>query len=271
MTHFTRDKQTVRELNLRAMRRYLGDPQESGGWAYFGLPAPDMEDVLEWQEHLRSVDAVERGVPGREWKAQHDLARTAVLNGVPRFTLHKADIDQVMLSEDGIEWEFDVVNLDYTGGITYKGEGQKSRRVEALRVLVQKQGRTGTPFFLIITVNDRHQDQGEIRTVLGEIARVCRKRGKYAEEAIGAIAKAGDARISVFCYTAHVIAVSAQPWFRTEVLKPILYRGKGAYRMLNMSFYLGVLPARDAPVGESFDITKLPCIEPINLEVGDQP
>jgi hypothetical protein len=262
-SRFSPEKSKVRDLNLRAMIDCLGKSKE--GWAYFGLPSPAMEDVLSWRDHLRSVDAVERGAPGREWKGQHDLARTALLHGIKGFRRHSGDIDDIILSKP-IAWDFDVVNLDYTGGITYKGDNQKSKRITAIRSLLQKQGECGTSFFLSVTVNDRYEDQGEIRAVLNELEKVCKRRDANAESTLRNALDANDHRFAIFFYTAYVILVAAQPWFKSKAFKPIFYTGRAGYKMLNMTFCLKAMALRDAPVGESFDVAKIPLITPLFVE-----
>lgn len=269
MSGFTEEKHRVRALNLRAMEGCLHDPKKSGGWSYFGLPSPDMEDVLCWRDYLRSVDAVERGMPGREWKAYHDIARTAILNGIPGFRLHKGDIDEIMLAGDSIEWTFDIVNLDYTGGITYKDESRQSKRISALRRLLQRQGQEKKSFFLTITANDRHQDLGEIRAVVTNVSARCKGREDDIERKVANAVADRDKRLAVFYYTTYVVTASAQPWFKVRVFKPIFYTGRGNYRMINMSFFLQALPQLDAPVGESFDLAKMFDIEIMNLD-GEQ-
>lgn len=263
MIPFTESKTKVRELNLKAMQKCLTDTGE--GWAYFGLPSPKMEDVLTWKEHLRSVDAVERGTPGLEWKSQHELARTAMLNGIRGFTRHRGDIDDVILTSERLSWEFDVVNLDYTGGITYKDEQRHSKRVEALRSLIHKQAQRRKQFFLIITVNDRHHDGGEINRVLSEmIERAGTEQQECAERLKTALADKDQRRAAMF-YTKYVVLGTGQQWFKIEVFRPILYTGRKDYRMLNMTFCFKPVPERDAPISVTYDLSKMCAKAPIIL------
>jgi hypothetical protein len=265
MTKFTSAKKRVRELNLGAMKECLrGNGRR---WAYFGLPSPEMEDVLAWKDYLVSVDAVERGMQGREWKAQHDMVRVAIKNGIPNFRRHSADIDEIILSDDGLTWQFDVVNLDYTGGITYKGEDRRSKRISSLQSLIAKQGTAGRSFFLTITVNDRHQDSGEIRRVLLELAEFWDSVG-FSDESITLKASviSEDKRLAVFLYTAYIVVVAGQRWYRTRVLKPIFYPGRGGYQMVNMTFCLHVVQNLDAPAGGTQDTARIARIRPIAID-----
>jgi hypothetical protein len=264
---FSAAKSKVRELNLRAMIDCLGE--QKNGWAYFGLPSPAMEDVLVWRDYLRSVDAVERGIPGREWKGQHDVARTAVLNGIRGFRRHSGDIDDIIISKASISWEFDVVNLDYTGGITYRDTNERSKRIEAIRSLIKKQGESSRSFFLCITVNDRPDDRGEIKDVINDLERICSRRDPTTAEIVRKALQNGDRRLVIFFYTAYVVLVAAQPWFKSRAFKPIFYSGRGQYKMVNMAFCLKIISNRDAPVGETFDLAKIPLISPLLLSETD--
>ena len=264
---FSPAKSKIRELNLRAMIDCLGE--QKNGWAYFGLPSPSMEDVLLWRDYLRSVDAVERGIPGREWKGQHDIARIAILNGIRGFHRHSGDIDDIIISKPNILWEFDVVNLDYTGGITYKDTTERSKRIEAIRSLIKKQGEAARSFFLCITVNDRQEDRGEINKVINQLERICSRRDTNTAETVRNAVKNQDRRLAIFFYTAYVVLVAAQPWFKSRVFKPIFYSGRGEYKMINMAFCLKTVSNRDAPVGETFDVVKIPLINPLFLAETD--
>src|SRR5581483_2232166 len=260
MNPFTEHKTKVRELNLKAMQRCLENIK--GGWSYFGLPSSKMEDVLYWKEFLRSVDAVERGLPGREWQSRHELMLTAMRHGIKCFKMHAGDIDDIMLDGQNLSWEFDVVNLDYTGGITYKDAEKHSKRVEALRSLIQRQAQQKKQFFLSITVNDRHQDGGEIRTVLNEMI-------KQAEpgciESLHNAIKDSDQRQAAIFYICHIVLATGQQWFKIEMFRPIFYTGNRDYKMSNMTFCFKQVATRDAPVTGVYDVNKICTLTPILL------
>lgn len=270
---FTESKTKVRELNYRAIMSCLNIKLPQKEYSYFGLPSPEMEDIFVWRNILCSVAAMERGTRGREWKWQHELAKNAMVWGIPGFSLLRGDIDDAILDghdEAGqkIHWPFDIINLDYTGGIIYKETGRKSKRIEALKQLIERQGRAGYSFFLTITVNDRHADGGEIGLVLDEVLEKAKKFDSSATQVISHLKKTRDKRKLAFVYTCHVILGVAQLWFRTGVFKPIFYIGRGDYRMLNMSFCFKHLGGRSAPIGSSSAITEALNTPEINLEVG---
>lgn len=264
MILFTESKAKVRELNLKAMQECL--KKIDGGWAYFGLPSPKMEDVLCWKTYLRSVDAVERGSPGIEWKSEHQLMLTAMLHGVKGFTPHMGDIDEIIISNKSLCWEFDVVNLDYTGGITYKDAEKHSKRVEALRSLIQKQGQQKKQFFLSITVNDRHHDGGEIKTVLTEM--INRTTHPESIEILNAAIANEDRRQAAVFYTYYIVLGTGQQWFKIESFRPIFYTGKREYRMLNLTFCFKPVAGRDAPANLGHDIDKICALKPLSLQTG---
>ncbi len=272
---FTESKNKIRQLNYKAILDCLNIKIPQREYSYFGLPSAEMEDILIWKDLLRNVVAVERGISGQEWKWQHDLARNAIVWGIPGFSLLRGDIDDLILNSCDTEgqivnWPFDIINLDYTGGIIYKKKGDLSIRVEALKKLIEKQGRANHSFFLSLTVNDRHADGGEIADVLDEILAQLEERHSSISQIITDAKKGQDKRRAAFIYTCHVILGVSRLWFKTNIFKPIFYIGRGDYRMLNMSFCFKHVAGRSAPLGFGSTMTKLLTMREINLNAQDK-
>ncbi len=264
MYQFTAAKQKVRELNLTVVRNYITPP-----WRYLGLPSVQMEDVELFKPFLSCVHAIERGIFGQEWKTQHDLAVTALLRGYPDFRLFRGDIDAIILagkdsSEQRLEWPYHVINLDYTGGIIYK-EAPTSR-VRAIQKLIEEQGSREASFVLIITVNDKHHDFGEINHTLDDIQIEC--RGNIDSQKVLDIKNREDRRCAIFLYTTFIVITTGRKWYRVEPYKPILYTGASGYRMVNMSYYFKFVHDRDAPLQGTRLLCKSVELGPIELEDG---
>jgi len=262
MNSFTSAKSKVRELNLTLLRNRIPPP-----WKYFGLPSTSMEDVELLKDSLSCVHAVERGIEGREWKVQHNLAVTAILKGYRGFKLFRGDIDEIILESHDqgkqmLDWPYDLVNLDYTGGIIYKNS--PLNRVKSIQKVVEEQGNRETSFVLLITVNDKHYDEGEISKVIKELGKEC--GALVSPETLGEIDRREDRRFAIFIYTTYVVITTGRRWFRVEPLKPIFYFGTGEYKMLNMSFYLEALQNRDAPAQGTKILCKAMAYEPIEVE-----
>lgn len=273
MSDFTPAKRKTRELNLLALRACLGVQESRGDLAYFGLPSPGLEDVTAWQGYLARVDAVERGAQGREWRAQHDLSVNAILWGVPGFRLYRGDIDDIILlgkdaGGQAPRWPFDIINLDYTGGLLYKDAGQRARRVEAIKLAIEKQGRNGHSFFLVVTVNDQHHDAGEIAKVLDEMVHDAARDQVDLTGEVQRVKESTDKRRSAFLYLAYTVMVVGRQWFRVSPYRPILYTGRGGYAMLNASFCLRSAAGRSAPARSGLGYRELVALSPIDLDAG---
>jgi len=253
MVDFTESKSRVREINLKGLVECLGVGPADGSLSYLGLPSPGLADVLAWRDYLGRVDAVERGVTGREWRTQHDLAVNAIVYGIRGFRLLRGDIDEVILNDrdsadQTLKWPYDVVNLDYSGGLLYKKPGERSKRVDAICRMVEEQGLHARGFFLSVTVNDRHQDAGEVSQTLTGIAHDLRAEGHGdAADGLIALASDGDSRMRLFVYLAHTVLTVGRQWFLVRPLRPVLYDGLGGYSMLNVSFCFKPVQGRSAP------------------------
>ena len=139
---------------------------------YFGLPGPEMLDILEWRNFLGMIIAVERDL-----YARHFMRSKAFSKGFnpASFQILFGDIDDVILKGEDLEGikpkesAFDVVNLDYEGGLVYKDLAGTSKRVRAIKKLFDLQQADKRDFILLLTVNTRNRDWGEFDKTLGEV------------------------------------------------------------------------------------------------------
>lgn len=135
---------------------------------YFGLPGPEILDIKEWKNNLCSVIAVERD----EISAQLLLDNIFKLDfNLRNFQLLHGDIDNILI--DGkdkygtpIKFPFNLINLDYEGGILYKDLKGGSKKIKAIEHLFERQREAGKNFLLFFTFNSRNKDEKEfIRTI----------------------------------------------------------------------------------------------------------
>lgn len=125
---------------------------------YLGLPAWKMLDIIEWQEFLTRFTTMER-----EENQQHLLfLRANVKNVEERLQALYGEFDQILL--DGRdeyrkmpEWPYDLVNLDYFGGLIYP----TMSRPKAIKQLICNQGTYEQGFILLITQQLRDGDVGK--------------------------------------------------------------------------------------------------------------
>jgi hypothetical protein len=239
---FTPNKQKVREMNLRLIERYFKD--RKGDLRYLGLPASTMTDVLQWQSYFQHFSAVERGRPGEECRYQHDLMLTAMQHGLAdRLELLRGDMDEILLSgiddfSNCVLYPFDVVSLDYSGGLIYKNDSGRAKRAESIESLLREQSTRNQDFLLLISCNLDNEDRGEIRRVFHDIERELEKLGVNASESIPAYLshELEEARLKV--YVSYLIGRLSARWYQCEHCKPIYYEGNRGTRMMHFSMWL---------------------------------
>jgi len=131
---------------------------------YFGLTGPEMKDVLDWRDLLSDkVTSVEE--PGKRYNdILSRMYDVATANGIDFELMHAtveyviangADIDnarprRVTVVDGELRFAYDVVNLDFDGGL-----GSALARHRSVERLLVCQNRTA--FTLLVTYNVRHQ------------------------------------------------------------------------------------------------------------------
>lgn len=239
---FTVNKRKVREMDLRLIERYFKDRR--GKLRYLGLPASSMEDVLLWRDYFEHFTAVEIGQPGDEYRYQHNLMLTAMQHGLAdRLELLRGDMDEILLNgRDGFDnqvlYPFDVVSLDYSGGLVYKNGSGRAKRVESMESLFREQSARNQNFLLLVSCNLDNEDQGEIRAVLRGIEAELKKLGVSASGAIqGYLShELEEARLKV--YVPYLIWNLSARWYQCEHSKPVYYAGNRGTRMMHFSAWL---------------------------------
>ncbi len=68
-------------------------------------------------------------------------------------------------------YPYDVVSLDYSGGLIYKNNFGRAKRVELIECLLREQSIHNQNFLLFISCNLDNEDQGEIRIIFQDINR----------------------------------------------------------------------------------------------------
>jgi hypothetical protein len=122
---------------------------------YLGLPAPEMLDIIAWEQFLNRFTTIER-----EENQQHLLFLQANVRDVEHrlYSLY-GQFDEILIKgRDSLgrqpEWPYDVVNLDFFGGFIY----QDLSRPKAVKKMISNQVDFQRSFLLIVTYHLRDCD-----------------------------------------------------------------------------------------------------------------
>jgi hypothetical protein len=165
---FTRNKEVVRSLQREIIEKHF-PAGHAGNLRYLGLPSSGLGDVSQWRDLFAEFVAVERGQEDKEWELQHDLALEAYRSGLlEKIKLVRGDIDSIIRtgkdqSRRKLKFPFDVVSLDYSGGLFYRDTEGSLGRLKAISVLFERQARFKSGFVLLVSCNLDQIDQGEVR------------------------------------------------------------------------------------------------------------
>jgi hypothetical protein len=240
---FTVNKQRVRELQLRTiLETHTG---RSGNFRYFGLSSPEMKDVLDWKDILSSVVAVERGTPGEEYRDQHRLKLTAARCGIQnRLSLLHGDIDRVIL--DGhddygnvVPYPFDIVSLDYSGGLFYKDESGYMVRLRAIERLITEQAKHSHSYVLFISSSLHAIDAGEVRRSIEDLRTELNRERWNADELCDAYLDSGSdvGRLRLYV-PLYVAQYGTRERVNVHTRRIVWYAGNAGIDMLNFQFAL---------------------------------
>jgi len=256
---------------------------------YFGLPGPDVCDLIDWKDlldrHRTGVESV--GHTRREQvKAQDEMGRLTtnlfVAGLSSGFQLLRADVEDVLL--DGLDSDgsrpllndgraahaarfgYDLVNLDFDGGLGYRDGSGAARRVAALKKLFERQ--EGHSFLLFLTINVRDTMGGEIESYLRGLR--TRERGPgwqktldwYLSRTEGEREYKLKAAVPSFIQT-----IAEARVFRCTSRPPIAYEGHERAHMIHFAFELEAVALDGQPanlrgfsVQDDIDLIELPLI-----------
>ena len=255
---FSVNKQAVRMINLKFIKRIFSSREND--LVYFGMPSAEMKDVLTWKKYLKKIFAVELGKEGQEFVRQHNLMITAFKEGLhEKIVLLRGDIDSILIKKADIYgnhlvYPFDLVVLDYCGGIVYTvPEAAKAPRLNAISQLFKDQADYKKDFILFLSVNMDH-DHHEINKALESLRPVLEK--SYGKTQIIDEFKASpyeEVRLKV--YVLYIISCYASHYYKIEYNKPIHYEGNKGTRMMNFSFFFKYNNVSYAP--RAIDLKKI--------------
>lgn len=251
-SRFTRNKQIVRDLQLEMIKKHFRS--SIGKLKYFGLPSDEMKDIRDWAPFFSKFIGVERGDPPDCWKKQHFLLVNAFKFGfLSKLFLLRGDIDRIILTnrDDAnkiVEFPFDVINLDYSGGLLYRDDKREQYRLKAIRKLIEKQAEYKINYLLFISTNLDNSKDGEIKLTFENIRTELKRAGYNADEVIDSYLNHDMDEVRLKIYIPYFInQIATSQYYNCETEKIIFYLGNRGTRMMNFRFYLKYDPRTTAP------------------------
>jgi hypothetical protein len=185
----TDNKAFIRQAwDLPILKQWQNDKNQK--LSYFGLPGKELYDLRDWCSVLGKITGVEITGKTKEERDQ-DPAKFAMMklnaqlyNLPTGFQILRGEIEDVIIDMtdiDGIPPQlndgqkthvskllYDIVNLDFFGGIGYADRENGVKRAKAVKKIIERQD--GTNFILFITVNVRSKLHGQIESYLKDLS-----------------------------------------------------------------------------------------------------
>lgn len=251
--------------------------------SYFGLPGPAISDLLDWQQCLGYCTGVERlrkaaGQRKEDLNTHRLILKNIMLNGIGNFQLLRGQIEDVILDGTDLDntrphlskgpspliapFHYDLVNLDFLGGMGYKDKKGESKRVRALKKLLERQ--RGKSFLLILTLNVRDGIDDELIRYLDGAKHGASDQALRDTLSWYIACAQGMKDYRLKAVVPLFIRREAEVWgFDCFCYPPLVYEGSGSARMVHFAFQLldtlTILHAYSTQ--EVLDVINLPFIE----------
>lgn len=242
MITFTANKQVVRDYQGDLVVKVFKD--RLCNLTYFGLPSPGMKDVRDWLPFFSRIIAVEREMDACGHRDQHHLLLTASLCGFDeKLQLLRGNIDEIILSGrdnygNQLLPPFDVVSLDYSGGLFYRKNTHFSRLEAIKKVIELNQNSTGK-FLLFISTNCDAVDRGELQRTFQSMRTELNRMRYDGDKLFNECMKDPKdvVRLAIFVpYFVRMVAAAIN--FQTRTYSTITYPGNRDIEMLNFRFLI---------------------------------
>jgi len=251
-SRFTNNKQIVRDLQGTTIKERFGE--RLGELRYFGLSSDEMKDIIDWNSSFSHFTAAERGDPPDCYKKQHLLMLTAFkTNIMSKLFLLRGDIDNIILagkddSGKPVEYPFDVISLDYSGGLFYRNDRSELYRLNAIKQVINGQSKHKIPYLLFISANLDNSKDGEVKNIFDDIKTELTRSGFNSDEVVRAYMEhdRDEARLKIYV-PYFVNQVAALVNYHCETEKVIVYLGNRQTHMMNFRFFLMHNPRTTAP------------------------
>ncbi|MBK9711402.1 MAG: hypothetical protein IPO81_08745 [Kouleothrix sp.] len=254
----TSNKATIRRLwDLPILERW--HDRYSKSLSYFGLTGPEIKDLLDWRHIIDKKTAVESPGNTRALRLEADetigrMRTNMMMYGLSSgFQIMRADIEDVIINAIDIDGQppqinnggaahvakfmYDIVNLDFDGGLAYTSKGKAAKRIVAIKKLFERQ--SGHDFVLFLTINVRDTLRSELDEYIRELQG--RDRGEGWHDLLEWYLRRGkgerEYKLKVLVPT-FIHAVAELHMFRSTCYPPIVYDGHNNARMLHFTFEL---------------------------------
>jgi hypothetical protein len=160
---------------------------------------------------------------------------TAFVHGLlGKTTLLRDDIDEVILrgmdtDGNGVDYPFDVVSLDYSGGLFYRTSGGEQRRIRAIQRLIQEQAGMKSDYVLLISCNIEGVGDGEVTHMLSN----------NGADTVDAYMQSPFKQARLKLYVPYLVGqVAASQNYQSETENVVFYKGNRGVLMTSYRFYL---------------------------------
>jgi hypothetical protein len=155
----------------------------------------------------------------------------------------RGELDNILLQgyddyNNPVAYPFDVITLDYCGGVIYKNSTGQSVRAKSISELMRNQALHNNDFLLFLTFNLDNDDRGEIRNVFLDIQRNLNKLGIYADQTIKAYLSHSKKEAQLKLYVPYLIRTLSTSSYQCKTFKPVYYLGNRATHMMSFSFWM---------------------------------
>ncbi len=196
---------------------------------------------------------MERGESGEEWDLQHELELSAFRGGLfSKIRLFRGDIDLIIERgrdefRNRVKFPFDVVSLDYSGGLFYPDSEGAMTRLRGIAKLIERQSAGRANFVLLISCNLDSVNQGEVRRTIHDLRTALTRYGEAADSVIAAYLQhpREEARLKLYvpCF---VNQASARNHYNCETEHVVFYEGNNKTPMMAFRFTLRFDPSTES-------------------------
>jgi hypothetical protein len=246
------EKRELRRRDGRIISRFRSS-YAGAGLHYCGMPSVEYLDILEWQDNIREVTAVE--YDGETLSDMRIQWSRLGLDSKIECNWLQGDILDVLTSSSRA---FDLYNLDFYAGFVYRSKDGNARCTEAVKSLITTQAKAEKSFILITTFNVR--DKG-LLDYLGLVNDIPDKLVGYenVRECLSAHKAKGHAGLIKLCFLYFCWDIGRTSNFTVKFEKPFIYKSSAnmIHFCAQMEYKSAALPSFFS-VGDFAELASLP-------------
>jgi hypothetical protein len=290
----------VDTANKKAIRTIWDSPilasavlRLSRGLAYFGMPGGDIQDVLDWKDLLSVKTCIQRVRKGNVQKDEdleiiRQMNHNIMINKIKDAQVMRGEVEDIIITgfdqdsiaprlsssvSDEIRFGYDLVNLDFLGGVAYKrktgdnSNALKTPRIKAIEELFKRQ--RGHDFILLLTVNVRDTFGDEPLQYLEEMAS---RHNSSALSSASSWCKTLEAGMKHhhlrFWLPAWIRELAEMSQFDCHCYPAVMYEGHEHARMVHFAFEFRYILGRDLRVESTQKLDSVLSLPLMRVEEG---